>query len=288
MTGPPITNPCQFFGRERELRRIFAWWRQAPMSHVALVGPKRCGKTSLLHYLARIHVTPPGDLRAGQKQDWLTSAKDYRWVWVDFRDARMRKLDSLLRHILSDLGLRVPDASEPCDLDTFMDITATPQRWQRPTIIVMDNIDAGLSAPDLGQALWDSLRALVSFATEGNLAFIVSAHEDPVRLAIQNTQTSHFFNIFNTVQLGPLTEAEARNLITHTTSAMTEEDVTWVLAHSECWPLLVQICCEEWALAREAGQTDDGWRAETLKRIAAYPFRHSQPRSGDGQSNGHG
>jgi len=191
VTGPPITKPHQFFGRERELRRIFAWCRKVPMSHIALVGPKRSGKTSLLQYLTRIH-TADG-LRDGQKQDWLPNHKSYRWVWIDFRDSRARKLESLLRHMLAELDLPAPNATVPCDLDTFMDIAAEPQHWQWPTIIVMDNIDVGLRAPDLGQAVWDSLRALTSITTEGNLAFIVSAHDDPARLADEHAMTSHFW-----------------------------------------------------------------------------------------------
>jgi len=77
------------------------------------------------------------------------------------------------------------------------------------------------------------------------------------------------------VALGPLTEAEARELIGSGAGAMSEDDVAWMLEHSGRWPLLVQIGCEEWHLAREDGQTGDEWRAEALRRIA--PFAHLLP-----------
>ncbi len=78
VTGPPVAQPRQFFGRERELKRIFNWWRRTPMSHVALVGPKRSGKTSLLHYLRGIHAMPADSLRPDQKRDWLPNAHHYK------------------------------------------------------------------------------------------------------------------------------------------------------------------------------------------------------------------
>ena len=268
VAGPPVTRPRQFFGRERELRRIFAWWRQLPMSHIALIGLRRSGKTSLLHYLRRIHDASPNSLRPGQKQDWLPNAKSYRWAWVDFQDARMGKLEQLLKHLLTELGIAVP---AQLDLDTFMDIATEPHCWDRPTVIIMDDIAAGLRAPELKQPLWDSLRALVSSATDGNLAFIVSAHDDPARVADEQSKTSRFFNIFNTVTLGPLTEAEARELIGSGPTAVPEDDIRWMLEHSGCWPLPVQILCQERVMAHEDGQIDHGWRQEGLRRIASYP-----------------
>jgi hypothetical protein len=57
--GPPITEPRQFFGRDYLLHRIFEVWKYLPLQHIAIVGAKRSGKTSLLHYLRRIVDTPP-------------------------------------------------------------------------------------------------------------------------------------------------------------------------------------------------------------------------------------
>ncbi len=51
VAGPPITDPRRFFGRAQELTRIFHWLKGQPMTHVAIIGQRRSGKTSLLHYL---------------------------------------------------------------------------------------------------------------------------------------------------------------------------------------------------------------------------------------------
>jgi len=277
VAGPPVTRPRQFFGRERELRRIFGWWGQIPMSHVALVGPKRSGKTSLLHYLRRIHNTSPNTLRAGQKHDWLPNAHSYRWAWIDFQDARMHKLDLLLRHILSELGIAAPDN---CTLDIFMDILTEPHRWKLPAVVIMDDIDAGLRVPELSQPLWDSLRALASSAADGNLAFIASAHDDPARLAAEQSMTSRFFNIFNTVPLGPLTIPEARMLIasgvSHASHMTDDDDESWILETSGRWPALLQILCDEWRIWHDDASDNDradkhDWRNDGLRRIDTHP-----------------
>ena len=265
VAGPPITRPAQFFGRARELRRIFGWWRRSPMSHIAIIGPKRSGKTSLTHYLQRIHTAQPAALRPGQIQDWLPQPQRYRWVRVDFQDARMRKLDLLLKHWLTSLGLPVP---EPCTLDHFMDIVKDEQRWRDPTLILMDDIDRGLVSPELSQGFWQSLRSLVDSSVEGNLAFLITSQVEPVRLADQQSKTSSFFTIFNTLLLGALTEDEARSLIAHAPHPFAEDDILWILAHSQCQPLPLQTLCQEKRVALEEGDATEAWRAEGLRRIA--------------------
>ncbi len=67
--GVPINLPHQFFGREKELKRIFGRWKQPPLVNVAVIGARRSGKTSLLHYIKNIHRAIP--LREGQLQNWL-------------------------------------------------------------------------------------------------------------------------------------------------------------------------------------------------------------------------
>ena len=67
---PPIIAPRQFFGRERELKRIFGLWQRFPLQHVAVLGAKRSGKTSLLHFLKTITLAEPAELHPGKRSDW--------------------------------------------------------------------------------------------------------------------------------------------------------------------------------------------------------------------------
>jgi hypothetical protein len=268
IAGPPITWPRHFFGRERELRRIFTTWRRPPFEHIALIGPRRSGKTSLLHYLRQITQTSKGELRPDQRSDWLPNPEDYRWLHIDFLDSRMRQQEPFLRALLTGWGIAVPD---DCSLDHFLEI-AGEHAWSHPCIVLLDEIGAALTAADFDQALWWGLRALLnSDVTHGKLAFLVAGHAAPEQLAQDAGKVSPFFNMFNGLSLGPFTEAEATALITAAPTPFPPADVAWILEKSGRWPLLVQILCQERWLALEDGDRSDDWQAEGLRRLAAYP-----------------
>lgn len=265
IAGPPLTHPYHFFGRRREVRRIFGLLKRFPLQNTAVIGAYRTGKTSLLHYIKNITQADPSQLRPDQRSDWLPNSATYQWVFVDFQDARMRSQDTLLKYILNALQLPV---TEPCDINQFM--TTVSRHLQRPTVILMDEIGAGLDSPELDQTFWWSLRSLGSNQTRGRLAFILAAHETPAQLAHDAGKPSPFFNIFgHTLRLGPLTEEEARALIASAPRPFPEADVEWILEQSGRWPSLLQILCQERWAALEDGD-DDYWREDGLEQLQAY------------------
>lgn len=266
VVGPPVIHPCLFFGREYELKRIFGLWRRLPLQNAAIIGLRRSGKTSLLHYLRHITTTPPSQLRPQQWRDWLTHPKQYRWVLVDFRDPRMCQLEWLLHYLLTSLEIPI---MEPCDLKNFMEMVS--QHLTSPTIILLDEIGAALSAPSLDMSFWGSLRALATHLTGGNLAFLLTAHDAPALLAQERGKPSPFFNIFgHTFTLGPFTEAEARDLLASSTHPFAPEDVEWILAQSECWPCRLQALAHARLTALEYDQPGDSWKREGLRQMLPY------------------
>ncbi|HQF69822.1 MAG TPA: ATP-binding protein [Promineifilum sp.] len=267
VTNRPITEPSQFFGRTRECRRIFAWWRYYPLQNVAIVGPRRSGRTSLLRYLRAINVTPAGQLRPGQRNDWLPTAANYHWLYIDFFDARWRKRDNLLHHLLAELELESPN---PCPLETFMEIASNG--LSQPAIIMFDELSAALEMPDYDLEFWRSMRALATTATRGNLAFVITATDALQTLAAGYGKTSPFFNLFTAVHVGPLTAAEADELIASSPRPFAPEEREWVLAHSQEWPILVQALCQARLIALEEGSTDDAWKVDGLRQIERYGY----------------
>jgi hypothetical protein len=267
VVGPPITMPRQFFGRERELKRIYGLWRRFPLQNLAVIGPKRSGKTSILHYLKNIFRAEPASLRPDQRTDWLPQPERYQWVFVDFQDARMGNRERLLRHLLTNLDMPAPNT---CDLDTFMDIVS--HRLKAPAVILMDEIGAGLASSELDEPFWWSLRSLVSHYTNGNLAFLLTSHTSPARLAQDEGKPSPFFNIFHALELGPFTDVEARELIASSPISFSPDDVNWILDQSGRWPCLLQILCQTRLTALEEGETDDDWRELALCQIAPFDY----------------
>ncbi len=267
LAGPPITHPRAFFGREREVKRVFNLLRRPPLQNAAIVGPRRSGKTSLLHYLRTITLTPREKLRLTQRADWLPQPERYRWVFVDFQDPRMGQRAELLRYLLAQINLPAPAL---CNLESFMDVASRELR--APSIILFDEIGVALERyHELDNAFWEGLRSLATNQVEGNLAFVLAAHESPTQLAQQGGLGSPFFNIFGyTATLGPLTDAEARELIASSPVAFSPADVEWILAQSERWPLSLQILCRERLIALEDGERGDAWRADALKQISNF------------------
>ncbi len=269
VAGPPIMHPRGFFGREREIRRIFGLLKQPPLQNAAIIGPRRSGKTSLLQYLKNITVTPSGQLRAGQRNDWLSQPERYRWAFVDFQDPRVGSREGLLRHLLTSLGLAVP---APCDLERFLDVMC--RNLSLPTVILLDEVGAALQRYfELDDIFWEGLRSLAGCSAGGNLAFVLASHTSPIELAHESGHSSPFFNIFGyTTTLGPLTEAEARALIASSPIPFPAEDIAWILNQSRSWPLLLQLLCRERLVALADGESGTDWQAEGLRQIA--PFRH--------------
>jgi len=264
--GPPITEPSQFFGREYVLKRIFDIWKYLPLQHIAVVGLKRSGKTSLLHYLRHIIDTPKEKLRPQQRNDWLTPG--YQWIFIDFQDPRMCYQESLLRYMLVELDMPVP---EPTDLVGFMEVI--DQYLEIPTLILLDEISAGLASNELDEQFWWGMRSLGSHHSGGKLGFLMTAHQAPEEIILDDNKPSPFFNIFGHVlYLGPLTEPEARALIASSPLPFPETDVAWILEQSGCWPALLQILCHARLTALEEKRHDNSWQQEGLRRMAPYRY----------------
>ncbi len=267
IAGPPVTQPHQFYGRQREIKRIFNLLQRLPLQNAAIIGVRRSGKTSLLHYLKTITNVPASQLRPGQRQDWLPGTVPYRWIFVDFQDPRLGECNGLLRYLLQQMQFPVADI---CDIDYFMDTVSA--HLHSPTIILFDEIGVALERyPELDDAFWESLRSLATNQVDGNLAFILAAHEAPGHLAQHSGLGSPFFNIFGYVaHLGPLTESEARDLIASAPIPFSAPDVDWILGQSGRWPMPLQILCRERLLALEDIEEEADWREHGLSQMAPF------------------
>ena len=269
IAGPPITSARNFFGREREVKRIFALLKQSPLQNAAIVGPQRSGKTSLLHYLKNITRSTSSQLRHGQRQDWLPLPENYRWIFVDFQDSRMCSREGLLRYLLDCLSLKQPGN---IDLDRFLDTVS--DNLKSRTVILMDEISVAMQrCPELDNSLWEGMRSLATNLVDGNLAFVLAAPDLPQHLAGESGLGSPFFNIFGyTATLGPLTTVEAEELLSSSPIPFSTDDIDWILTQSGRWPILLQILARERLMALESDESGNEWREEGLRQMAR--FRH--------------
>jgi hypothetical protein len=274
ITGNPILDPKLFFGREMSLKRIFSILNRYPLQNIAIVGKKRSGKTSLLHYVSKITTTPATETRKNQKNNWLRNPEEYTWVYVDFQDKRMTNQGKLLQYILQKTGLQY---DHPIDLESFMEIFSS--NICKPTVIQFDEVDIAIQ-PDspLKDSFWESLRSLGTNYCQGKLSFMLASSNSLSELANHRGYTSPFFNIFGRViKLGPLTEMEAYELINSSPISFSDSDKAWIIQESRCWPLLIQILCSERLFALEESQTTNNgqnynWQEQGLLGIESFRY----------------
>lgn len=270
--GPPIAQPSGFFGREAELKRIFGLWSRFPLQNIALIGPRRSGKTSLLHYLERIHLTPANQLRPNQARHWHPGLDGHRVVFIDFQDARLRTPAAVLRRILEQLGMTAPNPCSPADFAEAV------SRISCRTILLFDEFEVALFSPDFDAGFWAGLRSLGTNYTKGMLGFVIALHREPSATADPGEAQSPFLNIFgHTISLGPLEKAEALELIRSSPREFSAEDVDWILRESGGHPCLLQLLCDTRLTALEEQQLGEEWKTGALARIRRFGHLLGRP-----------
>lgn len=276
IVGPPIHDPKQFFGREKILQSIFSLWVKDPLHSVVILGPRRSGRTSLLYRLESLLQNLSTYVRSA-------SQDQFRTVYIDFRNPLMRIQETLLAYILNELAL--PPLSSPTNpISEFMRLMTTALKT--PTVLLLDDIEAGLAAPELNADFWWSWRALCNRGIDGKLAFVVTAEQSPIELAHDHGKPSPFFNIFSrTEYLSPFTEVEARRLIGSSPLPFSAEDARWMLEQSHCWPAPLQCLCQLRLEALQANDPTDQWREQGVRQLKQFQHLLHGP-NGNGCGDG--
>ena len=227
----PVREAAYFFGRKREIEFAADLLRQG--QSLAVHGPRRMGKTSLLFHLARPEVAAAqglgpeaarwvyvdGGMFDGLDEEWFYGAVD-RALGGEADAVPYSRLVEQLRAL----------ASQP-----------TPQRL----IVALDEFELIAANPRLGPALFNRLRGL---AAQYPLQFI-TASRDPLwqlTFAHRDTLSSPFFNIFAPLPLGLFFAEEAAELLTGLSSrgrkaAFASETVDFVLGLAGPHPLFLQV-----------------------------------------------
>ncbi len=282
IAGQPVRYG-NFFGRQATLESLFSLWRgfpQTPMQNVAIIGEKRCGKTSLLMYLRDIiNVDAANDnLRENQQTDWLEKNKGYNFIFIDFQDARLCNKKRLLNYILQNMQLELQQEALTLEGDNILaDFTDIVEKHlKKPTIILLDEFNAIVTRcpNELDNNFWESLRSLSNNTLNPQyLGFVLAANKNISILEKELSKSadfdvSPFFSIFGkSISLGSLERHEAEELIAISPSPykFSTQDIDFICNITKCQPFYLQIACQIGLDAMMLNHTD--WRKDAEQLI---------------------
>lgn len=261
----PVRDAAYFCGRDRETRFAAELLRQG--QSVAINGPRRLGKTSLL-----FHVADPA-IAAAHGLDRQTT----RWIYLDGGSLDGLNEDWLYGAIDRALG-GAEDAVPYTRLVTRLHDTAA--RGLR-VILAVDEFELVAANPFFGPAVFNRLRGLTArFSLQ-----IVTASRDPLldlTTSHPETLSSPFFNIFAPLHLALFSEDEAQDLLVTLSERggrpFSPRTRAWLLDLVGPHPLFLQIAgYRAFAALDDAGakgELRDTVRPEVRAAIAADLDQH--------------
>jgi hypothetical protein len=193
----PVRDPTYFFGRAREVRFLVDLLRQG--QSVAVSGPRRFGKTSLLFYLAHPAIAAAHGL----------GPDSTCWIYLD--GGTLHGLSEEWFYGIVDQSLGGTADSLP--YTRFVERLRALAAQNRRIILAIDEFELVAANPHFGLDLFNRLRGL---AAQFPLQFLTASKNPLVHLTFAHRETlgSPFFNIFAPLNLGLFTDAEATELLT--------------------------------------------------------------------------
>jgi hypothetical protein len=259
----PVSDPGYFFGRGREIFYLFDLLRKG--QSIAVSGPRRIGKTSLLMHLtdpavASAHACPPEAMEFllldGGTLDGLGEE--------EFYGAVARSLGG------GPSALPYSDFLEQIR-------SAFSGGGRRCLVILLDEFELVAANPRFGSALFNRLRGL---AAQYPIRFVTASKNPLWKLGRKNPETlaSPFFNFFAPLTLGPMEETEARDLLsrlsTKAGTPFSDRTLETILGLSGPHPLFLQVAGYR---AFEAADEKGNLPVEAVPRIRKRMLADLEP-----------
>ncbi|MEK6286676.1 MAG: protein kinase [Acidobacteriota bacterium] len=200
-----IKDPAQFFGRAREVSKIFSRIGASRPQSISVVGERRIGKSSLLNFIN----DPQVRLRS------LDRSESYAFAFIDLQQKRRLTLIEFFKDLFTLLAKETGDKSlsklQP-SFDSLRVVLESFRRDGRKLVVLFDEFDAITTNRAFDLEFYSFLR---SIANNYDVAYVTSSARDLQELChTQLIADSPFFNIFTNVFLRAFTRKEALELIT--------------------------------------------------------------------------
>jgi hypothetical protein len=204
-----IRNPTYFFGRQRELAEILHLINNG--QSLAIVGPRRIGKSSLLLHLSRPEVLAAHGLDPQRFCCIYASGES----WSSLQPERLfSRLSIMVRQQLTlaypDLLLSV-DSERACHADLERMLEAVRMQGIQ-IILLLDEMESFCANPALDASVFARLRAL---ADSGGIVYVTASTQPLIAITgvVPGQLHAPLFNIFAQVRLRLLEQADAATLL---------------------------------------------------------------------------
>ncbi len=257
-----IRDINDFFGRKKEVSRIYSRIGATHPQSVSIVGPRRIGKSSLLYYI----------YQEQNRKKYLKYPDKYKFVFIDFQERKRMTLSEFFGIMFDLLSRELHnqiDITEKPDYDGFKSIMEKIQKRDLKLMLLFDEFDSITQNPNFDTEFFAFLRA---FANHYDVAYIMSSGQYLQRLChTKEIADSPFFNIFSNINLNVFSLPEAKELIikpSESAGVFLEPYVDFLLEVGSTYPFFLQIACSalfEYLQFNDA--LDDDGREEVCENI---------------------
>jgi hypothetical protein len=272
-----ITDPAYFFGRQRELERLYS--AIATRQCISVVGERKLGKSSLLTRLSHAHTL----------QSFGLDPALYVFVYFDLESMASARRDDFWMELLDTIASQLPPGDMAQGLRKQIDsgevrfMTARRAlRRLRDTgfevVLMLDEFESLARNAQFDPDFYGELRSL---AGELGLVIITASKRSLYDLTYENSSTlsSPFFNIFSEMPIGLMTLDDARAVLIglsgHSGAAFCAEEVEWALDLCGPHPFFTQVIGAHLFEAPGSGQLRSAEVYETIrKRFTAEAEDH--------------
>ncbi|MBN2071198.1 MAG: protein kinase [Candidatus Krumholzibacteriota bacterium] len=233
-----IKSPNDFFGREKEIRKIYSRLDAPQPQSISVVGDRRIGKSSLLNHIHN---------RKNRKK-FMQNYDSSIFVYLDFQntvDNDVSKFIDLLFNVFSfETGDQTRYTARPKTLDQLKDVIEELHEEGKRIIIMMDEFELITRNENFEQDFFSFLRSL---ANTYRVAYVTSSREElQLMCHDKDISDSPFFNIFSNLPLRPFSREDADKLISipsRREGVPLEEYSERLLDMAGLFPFYLQIAC---------------------------------------------
>ncbi len=258
-----IKNPEEFYGREREARRVFSRISSSHPQCISIIGERKIGKSSLLYFISH----------EDTRKKWLKDEESYLFLLIDLQERTGEMtFSTFFQSIFKMLAAKLPNAAEVANVaefarirvpevvaegpevsatsatecyETFKKVVSDIEKQGLKLILLFDEFGMITRSEYFDTAFFSFLR---SIANNHECAYITTSRLKLQKLC-HNTDISEspFFNIFTPIPLGQFDRDESNSLIfTPSEQAgvpFDERDAEFVLSIAGHHPLFIQMAC---------------------------------------------